>query len=102
VSQVAFSNGGDTLAAASHATIALYTTYSCEKIGVLAGHIHTISSLVWTKDDRVLISAGLDGGVYEWELNTHERRNDGHMRKGLQYRHAIVAPLPKGAEAALG
>ena len=46
------------------------------------------------QDDRVLLSAGLDGGVYEWEVYNLDRRKEyePHLRKGVQYSHAIIVP----------
>ena len=66
---IQFSGGGHMIAVAHNATIELYETYSFSRVGLLAGHIHTVSSLAWSHDDNGLASAGMDGSVYEWEIH---------------------------------
>ena len=99
VKQIAFSNQGSYIAASYHATIVLYSTFSQEKLGVLAAHNLKVTSLVWSPDDRVLLSSGQDGGVYEWRIDTQERvaEHDPHLMRGVQYSDAIITPA-KGME----
>ena len=36
----------------------------------LKGHNGKIRNVIWTSDDKKLISCGMDGAVYEWDTST--------------------------------
>ena len=93
--EVRFAHGGHVFGAACGSSIAIYNTYSFERTHVLTGHQHSITSLVWSSDDKQLLSAGMDGAVHEWDLHTGQRRWEDEAesaRKGVQYSCAIFAP----------
>lgn len=68
-----FSNGGSMFAAVNGNTIQIYNTYTCENIGILRGHNGKVRSIAWSADDRRIVSAGLDGAVYEWDVLNFKR-----------------------------
>lgn len=45
--------------------IALYATYTHELLGTLRGHTGLIRAVSWAADETFLVSAGLDGAVYQ-------------------------------------
>eukprot|EP00730_Choanoeca_flexa_P000903 TRINITY_DN10389_c0_g2_i3.p1 TRINITY_DN10389_c0_g2~~TRINITY_DN10389_c0_g2_i3.p1 ORF type:complete len:1202 (+),score=338.92 TRINITY_DN10389_c0_g2_i3:34-3639(+) len=71
-----FSNGGHMFAAAQGAVIQIYSTYTFESVAILKGHNGRVRSLHWAKDDAKLFSCGIDGAVYEWDMNEFERCNE--------------------------
>lgn len=44
-----------------------------EAVVVLKGHVSTVTDLVFTGDDRRLVSTGAGGAVYFWDLSTGTR-----------------------------
>ena len=68
-----FNNGGSMFAAVNSNTIQIYNTYTCENIGNLRGHNGKVRSIAWSADDRRIVSAGLDGAVYEWDVLNFKR-----------------------------
>ena len=105
---IQFSHGGHMIAVAHSATIELYETYTFSRVGLLAGHIHTVSSLTWSHDDNGLASAGMDGSVYEWEIYGEHAGQRKHtetadpVRKGVNYTHAIFHPTMHSKVLACG
>ena len=85
-----FSNGGQYFAAVNGNTIQLYNTYTCENIGTLRGHNGKVRSVFWVADDTRLISAGMDGAVYEWRLKDFRREKE-NVLKGCNYTCIIAA-----------
>ncbi|KAF4677175.1 WD repeat domain 65 [Perkinsus chesapeaki] len=72
-----FSNGGHLFAAANGNNIEIFKTYTCERILSLKGHNNRIRALCWNWDDTRLISAGMDGAVYEYDvINNGQRLSD--------------------------
>jgi len=69
-----FSNGGQYFAAVSTTTIQVYKTYTCEPIETLRGHNQKVRSIAWTADDSMLVSTGMDGAVYEFNVLQEGRR----------------------------
>ena len=63
-----FSNGGQYFAATHGNSIQIYSTWSFENICHLKGHIGKVRTINWTSDDLKLVSAGMDGAIYEWSL----------------------------------
>ncbi|KAJ3005843.1 Cilia- and flagella-associated protein 57, partial [Thoreauomyces humboldtii] len=63
-----FSNGGQYFAAVHGNTIQIYSTWNFENLGNLKGHNGKVRSLFWTQDDSRIVSAGLDGAIYDWAL----------------------------------
>eukprot|EP00929_Paragymnodinium_shiwhaense_P023266 TRINITY_DN1460_c0_g2_i1.p1 TRINITY_DN1460_c0_g2~~TRINITY_DN1460_c0_g2_i1.p1 ORF type:complete len:1226 (+),score=432.73 TRINITY_DN1460_c0_g2_i1:97-3774(+) len=90
-----FSNGGQYFAAVSTNTIQVYKTYTCEPIAQLRGHNNKVRSVAWTADDSMLVSTGLDGAVYEYNVLAEGRRvgND-FVLKGTSFSCVIVYTDP--------
>ena len=83
-----FSNGGQCFAAVNGNTIQIYSSYTCENIGNLRGHNGKVKSICWTNDDTRVISAGMDGAVYEWQLKDFKRTSE-NVLKSCQYTCAV-------------
>ncbi|KAI8930216.1 WD40-repeat-containing domain protein [Entophlyctis helioformis] len=73
-----FSNGGQYFAAVHGNTIQIYSTWNFDNLGNLKGHNGKVRSIYWTADDSKIISAGVDGAIYDWSL----RDLSGHAREG--------------------
>ena len=48
-------------------------------------------SISWTADDARLVSAGMDGAVYEWQLNGFKRVSE-NVLKSCAYTCAVCTP----------
>ena len=83
-----FSNGGQHFAAMNGNTIQVFQTYSCECIATLRGHNGKIKSLYWAHDDQQLLSAGLDGAVYQWNIKELKREGE-YVKKGCAYSSVV-------------
>jgi cilia- and flagella-associated protein 57 len=82
--QVKFSNGGHAFAAANGSVIQLYSTYSGDYLSSLRGHNGKVLSLHWAHNDATLLSAGLDGSIYEWDLSEGKRSRE-FISKGVRW-----------------
>merc|ERR1719181_1569316 len=89
-----FSNGGQYFAAVNSNTIQVYKTYTCEMIANLRGHNNKVRSLSWTADDSTLVSAGMDGAVYEYDIIQEGRRVSDWVHKGTNFSCVIVYTDP--------
>ena len=86
-----FSIGGQSFAAVNGNTIQIYSTYTCENIYNLRGHNGKVKSIYWTQDDTKLISAGMDGAVYEWQVKETKRTSE-NVLKSCAYTCAVCTP----------
>ena len=86
-----FSHGGQYFAAVNGTTVQIYNTYTCENIGNLRGHNGKVRSLHWVHDDSKLVSAGVDGAVYEWTLKDFKREKE-NVFKGCNYTCVVSTP----------
>ncbi|GAB1606286.1 hypothetical protein Ahia01_000911100 [Argonauta hians] len=68
-----FSQGGHRFAAVYNNLIHVYSSVTFEKIANLKGHNGRVQSTAWFSDDNNLVSCGLDGAVYDWEIKTGKR-----------------------------
>lgn len=50
-----------------------------------------VRSLAWAPDDAHLISAGMDGAVYEWRLKDFKREKE-NVLKGVNYTSVLATP----------
>ncbi|KAL2919821.1 hypothetical protein HK105_200738 [Polyrhizophydium stewartii] len=75
-----FSNGGQYFAAVHGNTIQIYSTWNFDNLGNLKGHNGKVRSIFWTADDSKIISAGVDGAIYDWSL----RDLSGHAGFGIK------------------
>lgn len=57
----------------------------------LKGHNGRVRSLCWSADDSRLVSCGIDGAVYEWDMSTKQRCAESVL-KSCNYTCAVVAP----------
>lgn len=97
--ECSFSTGGDLFAAVNGTTISIYNTYTCENIGNLRGHNGKVRSLFWSPDDSHIVSAGMDGAVYEWRLKDFKREKE-NVLKGCSYSSVLASPDCKTLYAA--
>lgn len=63
-----FSNGGQYFAAVHANTVQIYSTWTFENLGNLKGHNAKVRAIHWTPDDSRIITAGVDGAIYDWAL----------------------------------
>lgn len=84
-----FSHGGQYFAAVNSGLIQVYATYTCEVVTVFRGHTGNVRSLYWSLDDTSIISAGVDGAVYERRLNNPQQRSQEYVQKGCKFTSAL-------------
>eukprot|EP00899_Mesostigma_viride_P019230 jgi/Mesvir1/27308/Mv07136-RA.1 len=86
---VAFSHGGHLVAAANGTNIVLLNPYTFATVALLKGHISTVRCVRWSANDLKIVSAGMDGAVYEWRMDVLARDpGTEHVRKACPYSHA--------------
>jgi cilia- and flagella-associated protein 57 len=56
--------------------IGIHSTWSFETIGHLKGHSGKVRSICWSLDDNRIVSCGLDGNVYDWNVSTLKRDSE--------------------------
>ncbi len=90
-----FSHGGQYFAAVTGPSIHLYDTHTFEPLGTLKGHSGPVKCICWLEGDMGMVTAGLDGAVYEWRLGASPppRRSNSHGPA----RPASQWPVPKAA-----
>ncbi|TMW62220.1 hypothetical protein Poli38472_009713 [Pythium oligandrum] len=79
-----FSTGGHLFAAVNGNTIQVFNFLTCELIANLRGHNGKVRCLYWNQDDSSVISAGMDGAVYQWDLD-EAKRDAEFVQKGVPY-----------------
>ncbi|KAJ3033909.1 Cilia- and flagella-associated protein 57 [Rhizophlyctis rosea] len=83
-----FAPGGHIFAAIHGNMIQLYNTWTFDNIGNLKAHNGKIKSLYFTPDDAYLVSAGMDGATYTWNVREMKRENE-HILKSTGYTSAV-------------
>eukprot|EP00282_Hemiselmis_andersenii_P016281 CAMPEP_0114178544 /NCGR_PEP_ID=MMETSP0043_2-20121206/38603_1 /TAXON_ID=464988 /ORGANISM="Hemiselmis andersenii, Strain CCMP644" /LENGTH=568 /DNA_ID=CAMNT_0001276969 /DNA_START=30 /DNA_END=1733 /DNA_ORIENTATION=- len=78
--EVRFSHGGHRFAAVNISNIVIFDTYTFQRLGVLISHTAVVKSVCWSMDDFKLVSAGIDGAVYEWSLQGFTRTEENVTR----------------------
>ncbi|KNC50270.1 uncharacterized protein AMSG_06429 [Thecamonas trahens ATCC 50062] len=68
-----FSTNGAYFAAASGATILLFSSTTLSLVGKLDGHVRPVANLAFLANDMMLASAAGDGAIYYWDLVTMTR-----------------------------
>ncbi|KAJ8306471.1 hypothetical protein KUTeg_017016 [Tegillarca granosa] len=96
--ECSFSNGGHLFAAVHSNVIQVYSTTTYENVANLKGHNGKVKSVVWTSDDSKIISAGMDGAVYEWDAFTGKRGAES-VDKKCSYTGVAVTPDGKNTFA---
>ncbi|KAL3688584.1 hypothetical protein R1sor_014893 [Riccia sorocarpa] len=84
----AFSNGGQYFAAVQQNVIYVFNTYNFENLGNLRGHNGKVRSIWWSPDDTFMITAGIDGAIYEWQIRDLKRSRE-NVLKGCIYTSVI-------------
>ncbi|KEG09722.1 WDdomain 65 [Trypanosoma grayi] len=85
-----FSSGGQFFAAVHATTIHVYFTYTCELMGHLRGHSGKVKSVFFVPpDDTKIVTVGLDGAVYEFNLCDFHKVND-NVLKSMTYNCAAA------------
>ncbi|KAK6099155.1 hypothetical protein MT418_000606 [Batrachochytrium dendrobatidis] len=94
-----FSNGGQYFAAVHGNTIQIYSTWNFDNLGNLKGHNGKVRSIYWTSDDSKIITAGVDGAVYDWSLKDLSgfsgqgvKRESESIMKSCSYSCACASP----------
>ena len=87
-SEVQFSHGGHMFAAMNIGLIQVYNTYTCELLWTFRGHTLAVKSLYWSLDDTNIVSAGLDGAVYERKIGQTARTQE-YIQKGCKFTSAL-------------
>ncbi|XP_050439079.1 cilia- and flagella-associated protein 57-like [Adelges cooleyi] len=72
----AFSNSGHMFALANHHKVDVFCGVLFEHRFTLRGHSGIISAMQWSRNDTKLITCGLDGAIYEFNMRTGEREMD--------------------------
>ncbi|KAI9141043.1 WD repeat domain 65-like protein [Paraphysoderma sedebokerense] len=93
-----FSNGGQHFAAVHGTVIQVYNTWTFECIANLKGHNAKVRSICWSQDDSKLLTAGMDGAIYEWNLKTQKRDSE-NILKSCNYTCAIFGADDKSIYA---
>ena len=87
--ECAFSHGGHLFAAVNGTLVQVYDTNTGEQLAVFRGHTAPVRSLAWSRDDTRLVSAGLDGAVYQRRLGQSARLHE-LVQKGCRFTCAVV------------
>ena len=85
----AFSNGGHLFAATTGNAVNVYDYYTFECLAQLRGHNQKVLRVSFDKDERTLISAGMDGSVIRWDI-LEGRRISEFMQKGVVFTDACA------------
>eukprot|EP00297_Palpitomonas_bilix_P002910 CAMPEP_0113911248 /NCGR_PEP_ID=MMETSP0780_2-20120614/28068_1 /TAXON_ID=652834 /ORGANISM="Palpitomonas bilix" /LENGTH=634 /DNA_ID=CAMNT_0000907679 /DNA_START=120 /DNA_END=2021 /DNA_ORIENTATION=+ /assembly_acc=CAM_ASM_000599 len=80
-----FSQGGQYFAAVNGHSVAVYNTYTGEKLCSLDSHTSSVTGLHWSSDDAGLATAGKDGAVYEWLVKSSPDRLQDNVIRGCNY-----------------
>eukprot|EP00210_Caulerpa_lentillifera_P006405 g6119.t1 len=95
-----FATGGQYFAAVAGNNIVIYSTYTCDLQWTLRGHNGKVTCLHWSPDDLYLISTGMDGAIYEWDLHQQNRRRE-NVLKGCHY-SSVITPSDSNSILAVG
>jgi WD40 repeat protein len=81
-----FSRGGQYFAAINANVIQIYSTWTFDNLATLKGHNAKVRAISWAADDSRIISAGIDGAIYEWSL----KDLSGFNGQGVKREHESV------------
>jgi WD40 repeat protein len=71
-----FSNGGHMLACAMGHTVEILDAWTLRKLYTFSAHVGKVLSVHWSHDDRELFSAGKDGCMHAWSLESGRKIED--------------------------
>ncbi|KAL4660096.1 WD repeat-containing protein 65-like [Arapaima gigas] len=89
-----FSYGGHMFAAVNGNIIQIYSSTTFENTLNLKGHNGKVRSVVWSMDDSRLVSCGMDGAVYEWNMLNGKRESESVL-KTCSYTGVTMSPDAK-------
>ncbi|KND01929.1 uncharacterized protein SPPG_02436 [Spizellomyces punctatus DAOM BR117] len=89
-----FSHGGQYFAAVHGSTILIYNTWTLDIITHLKGHNGKIRSIAWSPDDTRILSCGMDGVVYDWDVRGSKKMGEVRVQ-GVVFLGAVVTPDAK-------
>eukprot|EP00392_Amoebophrya_sp_AT5.2_P006933 g6945.t1 len=92
--EVRFSKGGHFFAATNNNFTQVFKTYTCELLYTLRGHNNKARAVAWTHDDSAIVSCGMDGGVYEYNMFEEAHRSTDWVQKGVSFTSVAVATDP--------
>ena len=84
-----FCHGGMFFAAVNGSTIQVFHSYSFECILTLRGHTGKVNSLVWSKDDRYIVSTETSGQLFCWSVKSGEIEKRVSLEKDSHFITAI-------------
>ena len=84
-----FSAGGHLFAATTGNAVNVYDYYTFECLAQLRGHNQKVLRVQFDKDERTLVSAGMDGSVIRWDI-LEGRRISEFMQKGVVFTDACA------------
>jgi len=82
------------LAAVYGNVVQIYSTTTFENVSNLKGHNGKVKSVVWSSDDTRVVTCGIDGAVYEWEVLTGRRLAE-NVLKLCSYTGVALSPDAK-------
>ncbi len=68
--ECSFSNGGQFFAVVLGSTVQIYNTWSFRIAGTCKGSKTKVKSIIWSKDDKKLISIDIEGCLTVWNIQT--------------------------------
>lgn len=74
--------------------VQIYSTTTFENVSNLKGHNGKVKSVVWTSEDIRIVTCGVDGAVYEWEVLTGRRLAE-NVLKTCSYTGIALSPDAK-------
>jgi len=81
-----FSTGGQYFAAANKNAIQVFDTHTrTELCSVFRGHVGSVLSMHFNRLDSKLHSTGIDGGVFEWNIQEGKRSIDAYQAKDVNF-----------------
>lgn len=60
----------------------MYTTIGFYNPYILKGHTGNVKALLWSQTDMMMLSMGMEGAIYEWDMATGTRSGE-IILKGL-------------------
>lgn len=87
---VCFNHAGDLLGIAAMTSVLICDPQVPCLVNIFGGHLATINKLIFTDDDKLIISCGADGCVYGWQASSGPlQRSFEHVSKGTNYAQVI-------------
>lgn len=74
--------------------VQIYSSTTFENVSNLKGHNGKVKSVVWTSDDTRIVTCGVDGAVYEWDVLTGLRLAE-NVLKLCSYTGVALSPDAK-------